>query len=163
MAKVKKIYVGPNSEEVELGGGGAGTAINASMFFDNDGRMFIKCNAGEIQEGDIAKLARYHAGKVRFTKERYRGWIEPSPAHVKAQGLDVTLSLDHSSNGSDYWEVLIGGKSPAMYQEDAPQEDNYSLCHRQGIAVYRDGVRMTEYIHFTVVEREDETFVATIW
>lgn len=164
--KVKKIYVGADSTEVELGGGGgAGTAINASIFIDNDGDMYIKCNEGEIQDGDSVRLARYHTGKTGKHGEdeertKYRGWIEPSAAHVAAQGLGMQIEFGYNKNGADYWKVTINNESITDYESDRPENDEgikytYSLQHQQGVAVYREGIRITEYLHFSVYYHED--------
>ena len=183
--KAKKLYVGADSTEIELGGG-AGTAINASVFVDENDNFLIKCNKGEILNTDVIKVARMQTTRYRKMDEESgekitlhkRGWIEPTAGCIAYHGIAMTIEFFMTKDGSDYWKVLVNGLDIQQHEQNRnekyqPAKDDddtdalsrlpYSFRHRQGVAVYRDGVRITDYLQFKVATRENGTCVVTHW
>lgn len=81
------------------------------------------------------------------------------------------MSLGKTENGSDYWKVMLAnGNSVEDYERerdgfevDASQMP-LSLNAKCGLAVVRDGVRLTDYLRFRVVYNEGkDIYTATRW
>ena len=173
-----KIIIRETGQEVTLGsGGGAGTAINASIYTISDpkslglkqhtDKLLIRCNAGEIQDGDEAILFRNVNNRMRGedgTVARYHGWVKPR------QNFPLTLEFVANSGNYDIWAITTDtelassfGEYERMRQEsDIDTVKNLSLMKKCGVAIFRDNIRITDYLKFRIVysENSDMYFIA---
>lgn len=172
--RAKKIYLRDTDQTIDLGGGGtggAGTAINASIYFTSDtkdtgeirhaNKLLIRCNPGEIQEGDEVILGRNVNNVMRVNQVRigrYHGWVIPRKA------FPLTLSYVGEQGGMDIWSVVPRDyDSFVEYEGNRSTREDMSLMKKCGIAICRDGVRLTEWLHFRVVSSQDEELFLSRW
>lgn len=176
--KAKQIYLQDTDQTVELGGGGAGTAINTSVYFASDpkdaqvkqniGKLLIRCNVGEIQEGDSVRFFHNVNNRMRSgntTVARYHGWVEPRKV------FPVSLEFIGNRGEYDLWAVTTdaqGAISFADYERmrvenEIDKTQNLSLQKKCGVAIFRNGIRITDYIKFRVAVNQDYRCFLARW
>lgn len=154
--------------DYQLGGasGGAG-GIFPTLIVQNDRRMYIRCQEGQIQETDTLQFARLIASNGNKQQRqqngsypvRRHGWIVPAAWQLAEMGISFKLVFSETKDGYDYWHVVTEDDNEIAYvAEDfyinmiGGGEDTYvDLDKKCGLAVMRDGVQISDYIHFRVI------------
>ena len=166
------MYLQDTGQTVEIGGGEGGSAINASLYFTTDpkdtgevprpSRLLVRCNAGEIKEGDQAVFGHYvnnrirgYDGEISYTAGRYHGWVIPHQPFP----LQLTF-IETTDDGYDLWEVSRDDQAHPLfadYEATRNTEKELSLQKKSGISIYRNGSRLTGWLKFQVIMHEDQT------
>lgn len=176
------------------GAGGDGSShIEASIYFVSDpgGRgeiehadqIIIKCEPGAIKTSDEAVFGHYVNNRMRagddiksYTRARYHGWVIPREEHTLP--LSMTY-LGRDACGFDRWMVTtnaLGATSFPEYErlrdlESEQMEEEVrprlpiSTLKKSGIAIYRNGERISDWLKFRVVRDMgiDEEFRLARW
>lgn len=164
---IKNINV--NGQDYPIGGSGS-SAAHAQLFNSQRDRksLFIVCDEGALQPTDKVRFARYIGGTTGkswgrpgaeddITRIRYRGWIVPHDKHG-AEYIHLGVKYRKTLNGREYWEVVDEDGRPlkdcisiesTAYMKDKPCIGFFVRVDRKcGLAVVRDGVQITDYLHF---------------
>ena len=144
-----------NGVDYPLGGGGSST-INATLYFRSDPKimgedfpdgLIVRCDIGSIQDTDTVELYRDVNNRMRVhgeTAARYHGWVKPrrSAPHFSKEYIG-------QKDGFDMWLVTVNGGTAVEYEESRGK-DKLSLMRKCGIAICRDGVRISDFLKFRV-------------
>ena len=180
---IKNINV--NGQDYPIGGGGSfisATLYHSSRYYEKDS-VFVVCQEGQIKETDTLAFARYiggHSGKSynrpgregELSRYKYRGWIVPHNKQGK-EYISYHLRYDKTIDGMDYWEIVskdddgFFASLRFMHDKESGEVINavcinegfgeVAVSRKCGFAVVRDGVRISEYMHFRVLVSKDET------
>lgn len=142
--------------------------------------LYIVCDKGLLQNSDTPFFARYVRSKDRISdgnrntimKRRHTGWIRPKdPAsettpkslHVP---MSMTLSTEASDERYDYWILSVNGntdianalsviqdESLVQKKDGKPARQLILVGKKLGVCIERNGVMLTDYLHFRVVEK----------
>lgn len=144
--------------------------------------LYIVCDKGLLQNSDTPFFARYVRSKDRFSDDngktvirRHIGWIRPKdPAsqttpkslHVP---MSMTLSAEASDERYDYWILSVNGntdianalsviqdESFVQKQDGRPARQLILVGKKLGVCIERNGVMLTDYLHFRVVEKRQD-------
>lgn len=128
-------------------------------------RLFVKCNHGDIMPTDTVKFARYITGSGRITdrdyniklRYRYKGWKSPKQYDIVGK-----VELVESTNDYDIWEIVPDCYDCSTWSELAEYVYNgipFNFEKKCGLALYRDGIKISDYIHFKLNRAELKWYI----
>lgn len=141
--------------------------------------LYIVCDKGLLQNSDTPFFARYVRSKDKFSDgngkpviRRHTGWIRPKDPASKTtpKSLHVPMSMALSTEASDerydYWILSVNGntdianalsviqdESLVLKQDGSPARQLILVGKKLGVCIERNGVMLTDYLHFRVVEK----------
>lgn len=141
--------------------------------------LYIVCDKGLLQNSDTPFFARYVRSKDKFSDgngktviRRHTGWIRPKDPASKTtpKSLHVPMSMALSTEASDerydYWILSVNGntdianalsviqdESLVRKQDGDPARQLVLVRKKLGICIERNGVMLTDYLHFRVIEK----------